>query len=39
MIKFAAMLLTGDLVNPYHERKDQVLEKKGIMRRRSGGTE
>lgn len=37
----AALLLTCDLVNPYHERKDkeeEKKEKKGIMRKRSRGT-
>lgn len=39
MIKLAALLLTCDLVNPYHERKDQKKKKnEGIMRKRSGGT-
>lgn len=42
-MKLAALLLTCDLVNPYHERKDQKKKKRkkrigGIMRKRSGGT-
>lgn len=33
MIKLAALLLTCDLVNPYHERKDQKKHKKGLRER------